>query len=646
MRLILCVIFCFVEFCAADALQIFVGPEREVKSLEQAAAEVAEARAESPERVVEVVISAGRYELEETLKLGESHSGKENAPVVWRGDGEVILSGGKVLPPFREGAEGIWQTEVPDDLHFEQLWVNQKRATRARFPNQGALDIIAVKETRENRSRAEHVIQLASDRLPTLDAFGERGKVQGLIYHKWDSTRRAIESYDPASGTLTTVGSPMKPWNKWDTESGIVLENAKSLMDAAGEWFKDGNTLYYIPRDGETIETTVSVAPRLEKLLSIDGKNAKELAEHMRFEGLNFSETSWVAPEGGFDPEQAAASIGAVVEVRYAKDVVFDTCEVTRTANYGIWFRKGTVSCSVKNSRLSDLGAGGLRAGEKRLPKETDRCGKHRFLDNTITDGGHVFPCAVGIFIAQSGENFISHNEVSYLPYTGISVGWHWGYGDSAAKRNLIEANHVHHIGDGQLSDMGGIYTLGKSEGTIVKGNYIHHITSKTYGGWGLYTDEGSSEIIMENNLVHHTKSGGFHQHFGKDNIIRNNIFAYGTEHQIQFTRAEDHNSFTFDRNIILWNEGDLLGKSGWKDGKVTMDRNLYWKEDAVEPMFGERTLKEWRLETGNDMNSIIADPNFVDPKKGDYSFESDIAIREIGFVPFDILKAGPRTAN
>lgn len=629
--------FLMAGFVSAEVLKIEVGPERELKTLPQAAAKLAELRASSAAASVEIILDGGRYPLSETLSLGQAHSGTAEAPVVWKFSGAAKISGGREIRGFNAGADGLWRVKVPADFRFEQLWVNDKRATRARFPNTGTFPLLAASEQKIEGDTARQTAKLAPESLALFSGKEKSSGLQVLVYHKWDNTRRLVETLDPATGVVTTVGQAMKSWNRWDNSSGLIFENSLALLDAPGEWFLGNGELTYKPRDGEKPDSVVAIAPVTDCLLKING------ASHMRFEGLTFSDTGWLAPEGGFDPEQAAASIGAAIELSDAQKIIFHNCTIARTANYGLWCRKGSKDCAVEKCTLEDLGAGGLRVGEKDMPQPGAECGGHHFTDNIIRDGGHVFPCAVGVWIGQSADNELSHNEIANFLYTGVSVGWRWGYAESAAKRNHIVFNHIHHIGNGELSDMGGVYTLGPSEGTVVSNNHIHHIISKTYGGWGLYPDEGSTGILMENNLVHDTKSGGFHQHYGKENIIRNNIFAFATDQQIQYTRPEEHLSFTFEHNIIVWEKGELISGSGWEKGKVAMDHNLYWKSDGSQPHFQARTLAQWQTDKGRDLHSLVADPGFVDPKKGNWTAKNKDALKKIGFIPFDPASAGPR---
>jgi parallel beta-helix repeat protein len=243
------------------------------------------------------------------------------------------------------------------------------------------------------------------------------------------------------------------------------------------------------------------------------------------------------------------------------------------------------------------------------------------------------------VIIFNASDNKITHNEIADLRYTGISVGWVWGYAHSPTKRNEIRYNHIHHLGWGELCDMGGVYTLGASEGTVVSNNHIHHVYSYDYGGWGLYTDEGSYDITMENNLVYWCKNSGFHQHYGKENIIRNNIFAFNIRSQLQATRIEEHRSLSFTRNIIFTDRGTLLS-SNWHKFNLLTDNNIYWDTRTKDIKFADQDFSAWK-KAGKDIHSLIADPMFVDPGKFDFNFRRSSVIRRIGFVPFDWTNAG-----
>jgi parallel beta-helix repeat protein len=275
-----------------------------------------------------------------------------------------------------------------------------------------------------------------------------------------------------------------------------------------------------------------------------------------------------------------------------------------------------------------------------KIPEDTSRITRRIFLENNIIQsGGFVYPPAVGVWIGQSGENTVSHNDIGDFRYTGVSVGWIWGYAYSPAKRNRIIFNHIHHLGWGLLSDMGGVYTLGRSEGSVISNNVIDHVWAYDYGGWGLYPDEGSSNIILENNLVYKTKTGGFHQHYGRENIVRNNIIANAALYQLQCTRVEDHLSFTFENNIVWYDRGVLMG-GPWDRIRIRMDKNLYW-DARGEVRFLKMNLKHWQKKTGHDQHSLIVAPGFIDPVKDDFRLRDTRIVRKTGFKPFDPARAG-----
>ena len=322
-----------------------------------------------------------------------------------------------------------------------------------------------------------------------------------------------------------------------------------------------------------------------------------------------------------------------------AHNITIKNCEFAHIGRYAVWFRHGCKNNTLEHCYLHDLGAGGVRIGSGGIPDNKNLLTSHNVIDNNIIrSGGRIFDCAVGVWIGQSGDNQVTHNDINDFYYTGISVGWLWGYKKSLAVNNTIDYNHIYNIGQNILSDMGGVYCLGPSEGTTVNNNVIHNVYSHSYGGWGLYLDEGSTHVTMENNLVYDTKSGGFHQHFGKENFIRNNIFAFNKLYQVQATRVEEHKSFIFENNIVLFDKGVLLD-GPWEKIDITMDSNCYWNTTGKVKIL-DKDLAEWQ-KLNRDKHSIIADPGFKNPKKLDFNLKPNSPALKIGFKPFDYHKAG-----
>lgn len=631
-------------------------PERPLNSLSVAIVNARELRKKSAfNSAIEIVAQQGEYFMQQPIILTVEDSGTADSPLVIRSDdgARVVFNGGYELKGFEKVNDKLWRCFIPqvawNNSYFEQLYVNGERAIRARTPDSGFLTVKNVKETiierGTGRSPLYAVQKIDIDTLlwSTLKEFSDNDYRDALVvfYHKWDNTRSRIMGVSRETASFFTAGQGMKPWNPVDSKSRYYIENFRAALDSPGEWFLDrSGYLWYVPLEGETIENTTFTVPVLNEFIVIKGESPERPVSFISFENLSFRYSGYLTPADGNEPAQAAAPIGAVITADFAENISFSDCEIAHTGTYAIWFRRAVRNCLVTKCHMHDLGAGGVKIGETTIRSSVNEITNHITVDNNIiTDPGHIFPCAVGIIIFHASDNRLTHNEISNLRYSGVSVGWVWGYAYSPSKRNMVAYNHIHHLGWGELCDMGGVYTLGASEGTVVANNVIHHVYSFDYGGWGLYTDEGSYGIIMENNLVYLCKNSGFHQHYGKENIIRNNIFAFNIRGQLQSTRVEEHRSLSFTNNIIYFDKGTLI-VNNWHKFNLLTDYNCYWDTRTEDIRFGDKSFTEWQ-KTGKDLHSVIADPLFADPLNFDFRFKNLSVAKKIKFSPFDYSQAG-----
>ncbi|MGC8990273.1 MAG: right-handed parallel beta-helix repeat-containing protein, partial [Verrucomicrobiia bacterium] len=551
------------------------------------------------------------YELEEPIELVPGHSGPSaRRPLLIAAypDEKPIISGGRRITGWKpvEGKAGLWQAEVPEvregKWYFRQLFVNGKRKQRARTPNVGYYRI-------EGESPQDKPVKIKFKPGEIKKEWADDGDVELVALLAWAELRMQIRSVDESNHVATLSGNP-RPSNR-ENNAKYYIENAPDALDKPGEWYLNRKTgvVTYWAEPGEKPDEAVIIAPRLTELVRFKGDfDAGKAVQHVMIRGITFADADWELAQDGYADTQAAVGVRGDIWGEGVVDCLIEDCVFTRLGGYALDFGRGCKQIRIVGNEIYDLGAGGVRLGEPtRREAEFDQNENNVVTDNHMYQLGIVYPAAVGVLVFHSGHNRIAHNHIHDLFYTAISVGWNWGYQENPCHDNLIEFNHLHDIGKSVLSDMGAIYTLGPQKGTVIRNNLIHDVNAFTYGGWGLYTDEGSSYIRLESNVVYRCKSAGFHQHYGRENFVQNNIFAFNREHQLMRSREEDHISFVFKKNIVYFDSGDLLG-STWSNDKFVMDENIYFDarpEAYPETMrFAGATLEEWR-KRGHDRKSL-----------------------------------------
>jgi hypothetical protein len=635
---------------------------RPLRTLEAARDSVRALRNRQPalDDTVVVCLLDGRYVISRPLEFGPRDGGIASSPTLYAASpgARPVVSGGLPVRPWKErrvNGRVFFEADVSRLGHpgvIRQLWVDGVRRTPARHPNTGYLPIESVPEvtpaTDWMLGQKSFIIH-GGDIPAAMDLRG----AEVMVMNRWVESHLPLRGFSPSENRLTFTKRSVFRLEKGDL---YYLLHAPGALDTAGEWLHDRKRgrLIYLPAPGERADRIDAVVPVATGLVRVTGDTASgRWVEHLLFRGITFSHTDWHFPlgtetdsphpdAGGF--VQAATGVPAALELRGARHCTVERCTVSHVGTYGIGLRAGCRHNTVTGCSFVDLGAGGIMIGEKTIAADSLREASGNWvIDNLFSEGGRHFHSAIGIWIGQSPSNAIIHNQIRDFYYTGISIGWTWGYGAADAARNLVYLNHVHHIGvqrDGDgpiLSDLGGIYTLGNHRGSLIQQNVFHDIAARVYGGWGIYFDEGTTGIVAEGNLVYRTLHGGFHQHYGRENIVRNNVFAFGQEYQVRRTRPEPHTSFAFENNIVYWKQSKLFHLN-IQEGRPVFDRNIYWAVDAeVRP--DSLSFAEWQAR-GFDRHSQVVDPGFVDPESGDFRLRPGSPAIAMGFQPLEIDRA------
>ena len=624
---------------------------------------------------VNVFIKGGDYQLNQPLVFKPEDSGTEKMQITYQSmPGEkVLINGGKKVTGWKKGKNGIWQTGIPEvkagKWYFQDIWVNGVSRFRARTPNSGFYRVKGFSEGIPQRynSRTKSFEFAKGDLNPKWTNLKE---AVVIVYHYWTDSHMPIESIDEKTNVVTFQFADPKqfadnfsaPWKG----ARYIVENVFEALDSPGEWYLDRETgiLYYMPFPDENMNSTEVIAPVLTEFITFEGSPLdQKYVQYINIKNLGFSHTLFFLPKGDSNgSSQSSSTVSACFPMKGTRYCSFENCTINNIGTFGFDLGDGcTYNRFIKNT-ITHLAGGGFRAsGGAFGSNPLIRTGFNVYSDNTISYYGEVYSSAAGILLRHSQGNLVSHNLIDHGYETGISAGWVWGYMPSISRDNIIEFNYLHHIGQGLLSDMGAIYTLGVSPGTVIRNNLIHDVESADYGGWGIYMDEGSTHLLVENNVVYNTKYSAFNIHYSKEVTVRNNIFALSRLELLQRQRVEPHQSVFFENNILYWKQGKLLS-ADWVEPSYqfyykaiepttremtttfSIDYNVYFNPDlpADSIRLGKQTFAQWNAR-GKDVHSIYSDPMFVDAANFDFRLKPESPAFKLGFRQIDLSTVGPR---
>ena len=622
---------------------------------------------------VTVWFREGVYTLDETLAFTKD----DCFDVIYRSyPGEkVSFTGSREFTGWTETTvNGVraFVTDAPvqsDDDYFNALYNGDTRLSRPVYPKSGEFSVADVHaEDAVYKDNSLFNLHGAFYAKPAdLMSFHNITDVDVRILHYWKDELLPVASLDTVSGRIET--SKLASMNI-SVGDRFFFENVFEALTEPGEWYLDRTEgkLWYIPFAGELCESTVLNAGVLEQLVTVDGCSG------IRFQGIEFRDSAWDIPNGehfsynginsdfplyqnikyGPDFPQACYDTPACVTVSDSEGIDFTDCSFKNIGASGLMFSYRSVACSARACLFDGIGGNAVYIkGENNVSDTSAQTKGITVTDCRIKTYGRVFNNAIGVLLIHARECEISNNEISDGFYTAISSGWVWGYAENVTDYITIKDNLIYDIGQGWLADMGGIYCLGVQKHSVITGNVIHDVGcysgNSGYGGWGIYLDEGSSGILVEKNIAYKCSSQGFHQHYGEDNMVRNNIFALNGDGQMRVSRKEDHNSIFFYNNILLGDSQPMYAVV--EKGKFKDSGNIYWDYTYGEKVFSGDTHSPKNGKSRTDMkvlgyynDAVFVNPYFKDAENGDFTMALNSPAKGTGFVMWDYSRAGTLT--
>lgn len=518
-----------------------------------------------------VWLQGGTYALSSPVFIRPEDAGTpESQTIVKALPGErPVLSGGRTVTGWKKAGKlpglptkalgKVYVANLPlvngNLPEFRQLWVNGRKAVRARDAH--AFDLPRILSW-DKKSGTLGLPKAWIDRFGSTNAsdlearFRHPQSLELVLHQMWTvSNLRVRTMWYKGDTVFVRFQQPEariqseRPWPSPMTADSVrspfYLTNALEFLDEPGEWYLEEGKLYYWPRPDEDLKNVVY--PVLENLLTVQGTLDAPVS-NIRFEGVTFAYTTWMRPSllghvplqagmylldayklkppgtpenpnKGLDNQGFLGRPLAAVALKGVHHTAFEHCLFVHLGGSGLDYEEACSNDRVTGCLFEDIGMNGIQCGRFDLPgmeahlpynpvDERELCSNLSIRNNYLHDLANDDWGTEGIAAGYVRGIRIEHNEVAEVSYMGITVGWGWQKANNCMRDNELRANYIHHYAK-HLYDVSGIYTLSVQPKSRVVENVVDSIYHPAYvhdpNHWFyLYTDEGSSFLTVKDN--------------------------------------------------------------------------------------------------------------------------------------------------
>lgn len=471
---------------------------------------------------ITVYLRQETYNLTSAFQLTTEDSGTNGYTVHYKGfPGEKpVISGGFSISGWTlyDSSENIYRARTVSGVNFRQLYVDGKRAVRAR----GESNPTGFVRSGSGFNSIDSAMQ----------GWSNRSDIEIVGFNEWRSFRcqvadivgTAMRLQEPCWSNAT--GS-FQPDNGFDRVTWV--ENAYELLDSEREWYLDRSTtyLYYKPGSGEHPPSASFIYPRLQTLVQVSGTDGSPV-RNISLSGITFAYTTWLTPssatgyadlQAGFHFTGSSGNLQktpAAVQVEHGAGISFNNNTFVHLGGAGLNIAGGSSNVSVTGNRFEDISSTAVQLGDINLDRTT---ANNTISNNVVIRAGQEYHGAVGIFVGYAKSTAIERNELRDLPYSGISVGWGWGTSSYAAS-NRIRYNWIENIMQ-VLRDGGAVYTLSPQTGSEISYNYV---CRQVNDHGAIYADEGTSGYYIHHNVLSHIGESWLFNHNADYNTVEYNF--------------------------------------------------------------------------------------------------------------------------